>query len=133
MRLPDYQLELCSPLSPTCGKPEMGENGNGQQCLQDATQPDSQSPAHTSATQAGGLGWRFSTPRIGPDARECVLDIGEALAATHLTAHRLFGVTPYDPMTLTAVSLALLTVGALAGYISHASCHARRSYGCASI
>ena len=40
-----------------------------------------------------------------------------ALAATRLIAHMLFGVTPYDPITLTAVALALLTVGAVAGYI----------------
>ena len=40
-----------------------------------------------------------------------------ALAATRLIAHMLFGVTPYDPLTLAAVSFALLAVGALAGYI----------------
>jgi FtsX-like permease family len=40
-----------------------------------------------------------------------------ALAATRLIAHMLFGVTPYDPVTLAAVVIALLAVGALAGYI----------------
>jgi len=40
-----------------------------------------------------------------------------ALAATRLITHMLFGVTPYDPVTLTAVALALLAAGALAGYI----------------
>jgi predicted permease len=40
-----------------------------------------------------------------------------ALAATRLIAHMLFGVTPYDPLTLAAVPLALLSVAALAGYI----------------
>lgn len=40
-----------------------------------------------------------------------------ALAATRLTAHMLFGVTPYDPVTLTGVTFALIAVGTLAGYI----------------
>ena len=40
-----------------------------------------------------------------------------ALAATRLITHMLFGVTPYDPVTLTAVALALLAAGAPAGYI----------------
>ena len=40
-----------------------------------------------------------------------------ALAATHLVAHMLIAVTPYDPATLTAAAVALLSVGALAGYI----------------
>ncbi|PYT98395.1 MAG: hypothetical protein DMG38_15735 [Acidobacteria bacterium] len=40
-----------------------------------------------------------------------------ALAATHLVAHTLFAVTPYDPATLAAAAVALLGVGALAGYI----------------
>ena len=40
-----------------------------------------------------------------------------ALAATRVIAHMLFGVTTYDPVTLTAVPLALLSVGGLAGYI----------------
>jgi predicted permease len=40
-----------------------------------------------------------------------------ALAATRVIAHMLFGVTPYDPVTVAAVPLALLSVGALAGYI----------------
>jgi putative ABC transport system permease protein len=40
-----------------------------------------------------------------------------AIAATRLITHMLFGVTPYDPVTLVAVVVALLAVGALAGYI----------------
>jgi predicted permease len=40
-----------------------------------------------------------------------------ALAATRLIAHMLFGVTPYDPVTLVAVAIALLAAGAIAGYI----------------
>jgi predicted permease len=40
-----------------------------------------------------------------------------ALAATRLIAHMLFGVKPYDPVTLAAVVIALLAVAALAGYI----------------
>ena len=40
-----------------------------------------------------------------------------ALAATRLIAHMLFGVTPYDPITLGAVAIALVAVGALASYI----------------
>ena len=40
-----------------------------------------------------------------------------ALAATHLIAHMLFGVTPYDPLTLVTVSCGLLAVGGIAGYI----------------
>jgi predicted permease len=40
-----------------------------------------------------------------------------AIAATQLITHMLFGVTPYDPVTLAAVAIALLAVGALAGYI----------------
>src|SRR5487761_1324095 len=39
------------------------------------------------------------------------------LVATRVIAHMLFGVAPYDPVTLIAVSLALLAVGAIAGYI----------------
>src|SRR6185437_14237224 len=40
-----------------------------------------------------------------------------ALAATRLINHMLFGVTSYDPVTLVAVSMLLLAVGAIAGYI----------------
>ena len=40
-----------------------------------------------------------------------------AVAATRLIAHMLFGVTAYDPVTLAAVAIALLAVGALAGYL----------------
>jgi len=40
-----------------------------------------------------------------------------ALIATRLIAHMLFGVKPYDPITLAAVTIALLAVAALAGYI----------------
>jgi putative ABC transport system permease protein len=40
-----------------------------------------------------------------------------AMAATRLIVHMLFGVTPYDPVTLVAVSMLLLAVGAIAGYI----------------
>ena len=40
-----------------------------------------------------------------------------ALAAARLIAHMLFDVTPYDPVTLATVAVALLAVGTLAGYI----------------
>ena len=40
-----------------------------------------------------------------------------ALAAARLITHLLFKVTPYDPVTLGLVSLVLVAVGALAGYI----------------
>src|SRR5215469_7496241 len=40
-----------------------------------------------------------------------------ALVATRLIAHVLFGVKPYDPLTLAVVILVLLGVSALAGYI----------------
>src|SRR6516165_1098744 len=40
-----------------------------------------------------------------------------ALATARLITHLLFNVTPYDPVTLVLVSLVLLAVGALAGYI----------------
>jgi hypothetical protein len=40
-----------------------------------------------------------------------------ALAAARLITHLLFKVTPYDPVTLALVSLVLVAVGALAGYI----------------
>ena len=46
-----------------------------------------------------------------------VVGVPCAVAATRLIAHMLFGVTPYDPVTLAAVAIALLAVGALAGYI----------------
>jgi ABC-type antimicrobial peptide transport system permease subunit len=39
------------------------------------------------------------------------------LATARLITHLLFNVTPYDPVTLVLVSLVLLAVGALAGYI----------------
>ena len=39
------------------------------------------------------------------------------LATARLIRHLLFNVTPYDPVTLVLVSLVLLAVGALAGYI----------------
>jgi predicted permease len=40
-----------------------------------------------------------------------------AIAATRVITHMLFGVTPYDPVTLVAVSMLLLAIGAIAGYI----------------
>lgn len=40
-----------------------------------------------------------------------------AIAATLLIAHMLFGVTPYDPVTLAAASMSLLAIGAIAGCI----------------
>ena len=40
-----------------------------------------------------------------------------AIAATRLITHMLFGVKPYDPLTLVIVGCALLAVGILAGYI----------------
>jgi predicted permease len=40
-----------------------------------------------------------------------------ALAATRLLAHMLFGVTPYDPVTLGIVTVVMLAVAAIAGYI----------------
>ena len=46
-----------------------------------------------------------------------IIGVPCALAATRLIAHMLFGVAPHDPVTLTAVAVALLAVGALAGYI----------------
>jgi predicted permease len=46
-----------------------------------------------------------------------VVGVPCALAATRLIAHMLFGVTPNDPLTMTAVAAALVAVGALAGYI----------------
>jgi predicted permease len=46
-----------------------------------------------------------------------ILGVPCALAATRLVAHMLFGVTPYDPATLAIVTVALLTVSTIAGYI----------------
>jgi predicted permease len=40
-----------------------------------------------------------------------------AFAATHLISHMLFGVTPYDAMTFGVVSIALLVVSTVAGFI----------------
>jgi putative ABC transport system permease protein len=40
-----------------------------------------------------------------------------ALLATRLIANQLFGLSPRDPLTLTIAGLALLAVGALAGYV----------------
>src|SRR5262249_6498039 len=40
-----------------------------------------------------------------------------ALAATQLIRHMLFGVPPYDPITLTTTSIVLLAVGAVAGLL----------------
>jgi predicted permease len=40
-----------------------------------------------------------------------------ALAATHLISHMLFGVTSYDAVTFGEVSIALLAVGSVAGFI----------------
>ena len=39
------------------------------------------------------------------------------LAATPLIAHRIFGLSPADPMTLACASLTMLLVGTLAGYL----------------
>ena len=40
-----------------------------------------------------------------------------ALAAGHLTAHLLFGLSPEDPVTLAIVAATLLLIGLLAGYL----------------
>ena len=40
-----------------------------------------------------------------------------ALATARLITHLLFNVAPYDPVTLVLVSIVLIAVGALAGYI----------------
>lgn len=45
------------------------------------------------------------------------LGIAGALAATRLVGHMLFGVSPNDPMTLGAVALGILAVGAGAAYL----------------
>ncbi|HEX6545240.1 MAG TPA: hypothetical protein VF023_02955 [Bryobacteraceae bacterium] len=39
-----------------------------------------------------------------------------ALFVARFTKHMLFGLSPYDPLTLTIVSLLLLAVDGLAGY-----------------
>ncbi|MGH9864483.1 MAG: FtsX-like permease family protein, partial [Candidatus Acidiferrales bacterium] len=46
-----------------------------------------------------------------------IIGVPCALAATRLISHMLFGVTPYDPVTLSAVAVALFAVAAAAGYI----------------
>jgi len=40
-----------------------------------------------------------------------------ALATTRLITHMLFGLSPYDPLTLVAVSVAMVAVGAVAGWL----------------
>ena len=40
-----------------------------------------------------------------------------ALAGSRLLGHMLFGVTPYDPITLLAVAIVLGAVATLAGFI----------------
>ncbi|HEV2490422.1 MAG TPA: ABC transporter permease [Candidatus Acidoferrales bacterium] len=46
-----------------------------------------------------------------------VIGVPSALAATRLIAHMLFGVTPYDPVTLAITTIALLAVAAIAGCV----------------
>jgi ABC-type antimicrobial peptide transport system permease subunit len=46
-----------------------------------------------------------------------VLGIPAALLANHLTASMLFGVSPGDPPTVISVSLLLLLVALLAGFL----------------
>jgi putative ABC transport system permease protein len=46
-----------------------------------------------------------------------VVGVGASLAATRVLANQLFGVTPYDPATLSAVALLVLGVGLLACYL----------------
>jgi putative ABC transport system permease protein len=46
-----------------------------------------------------------------------VVGVGASLAATRVLANQLFGVTPYDPATLSAVALLVLAVGVLACYL----------------
>jgi putative ABC transport system permease protein len=46
-----------------------------------------------------------------------VVGVGASLAATRVLANQLFGVTPYDPATLSAVALLVLGVGFLACYL----------------
>jgi putative ABC transport system permease protein len=46
-----------------------------------------------------------------------VVGLLASLAATRVLAHQLFGVTPYDPATLSAVVTLVLVVGFLACYL----------------
>src|ERR1700746_4012305 len=46
-----------------------------------------------------------------------VIGILCALAATRLLSHMLFGLSSRDPVTLLLASLAMIVVGALAGYV----------------
>lgn len=46
-----------------------------------------------------------------------VIGLGAAFLLTRLMSTLLFGVTPTDPFTFTAISLILLAVGLLASYI----------------
>ncbi len=46
-----------------------------------------------------------------------VLGVPAALAAARLVSSRLFGLTPADPLTITAATLLLLAVAVLAGYL----------------
>jgi putative ABC transport system permease protein len=46
-----------------------------------------------------------------------VVGVGASLAATRVLASQLFGVTPYDPATLSAVAVLVLGVGLLACYL----------------
>jgi ABC-type antimicrobial peptide transport system permease subunit len=45
-----------------------------------------------------------------------LLGVPCALLVARFAKHMLFGLSPYDPATLTAVSLLLLAVGGIAGY-----------------
>jgi hypothetical protein len=45
-----------------------------------------------------------------------ILGMGTALATTRLVSSMLFGMSPYDPMTIALSSLLLLTIAALASY-----------------
>jgi ABC-type antimicrobial peptide transport system permease subunit len=40
-----------------------------------------------------------------------------AFAVAHLLASQLYGITPYDPVTITLATLGLAAVAALAGYV----------------
>ncbi|MGH9935163.1 MAG: FtsX-like permease family protein, partial [Blastocatellia bacterium] len=46
-----------------------------------------------------------------------IIGLGAALASTNLIASLLYGLTPYDPLTIALASLLLLAVAALAGYL----------------
>ncbi|HEU5402964.1 MAG TPA: ABC transporter permease [Terriglobales bacterium] len=46
-----------------------------------------------------------------------IIGVPCALAATRLIAHMLFGVMPYDTVTLAVVTIALMAVAAIAGYM----------------